>query len=56
MSLQPVLKYLTKRATRIEVGEHLVIREWRIEYLPPTGPPVDETLAEKVEVEVKKET
>ena len=52
ISPEPVFKYLTGRGARIE-GEYLIIADWPVQFLPPTGPLVEEALAEAVEVEVE---
>ena len=52
ISPEPVFKYLTERGARIE-GEYLIIADWPVQFLPPTGPLVEEALAEAVEVEVE---
>ena len=52
ISTQPVFKYLTGRGARIE-GEYLIIADWPVQFVSPTGPPVEEALAEAVEVEVE---
>ena len=48
----PAFKHLTERGARIE-GEYLIIADWPVQFLPPTGPLVEEALAEAVEVEVE---
>jgi hypothetical protein len=52
ISPQPVFKYLTERGARIE-GEYVIIADWPVQFLPPTGPLVEEALAEAVEFEVE---
>ncbi len=52
ISPEPVLKYLTERGARIE-GEYLIIADWPVQLLPPTGPLVEEALAEALEMEVE---
>jgi hypothetical protein len=52
ISPEPVFKYLTERGARIE-GEYLIIADWPVQFLPPTGPLVEEALGEAVEVEVE---
>lgn len=41
--LTSIFEYLTKRGAAVE-GEHLVIAGWPVQFLPPTGPLVDEAL------------
>ena len=52
ISPEHVFKYLTGRGARIE-GEYLIIADWPVQFLPPTGPLVEEALEEAVEVEVE---
>ena len=52
ISPEPVFKYLTGRGARNE-GEYLIIADWPVQVLPPTGPLVEEALEEAVEVEVE---
>lgn len=40
-----IFDYLTKRGAAIE-GEYLVIAGWPVQFLPPTGPLVEEALAD----------
>ena len=47
-----MFRYLTERGARIE-GEYLIIAEWLVQFLPPTGPLVEEALEAAVEVEVE---
>ena len=47
-----MFRYLTERRARIE-GEYLIIAEWLVQFLPPTGPLVEEALEAAVEVEVE---
>jgi hypothetical protein len=39
-----IFEYLTKRGAAVE-GEYLVIAGWPVQFLPPTGPLVEEALA-----------
>jgi hypothetical protein len=52
ISPEPLYKYLTERGARIE-GEYLIIADWPVQFLPPTGPLVEEALEEAVEVNVE---
>ena len=52
ISPEPVFKYLTERGARIE-GEYLIIADWPVQFLSPTGPLVEEALTEAVEFEVE---
>jgi hypothetical protein len=52
LSLQPIFDYLTARGGVIE-GEYVVIAGWPVQFLPPTGPLVEEALAEAVAVQVE---
>jgi hypothetical protein len=52
ISPERVFEYLTGRGARVE-GEYLIIADWPVQFLPPTGPLVEEALKEAVEVEVE---
>lgn len=52
LSLQPIFDYLTARGGVIE-GEYVVIAGWPVQFLPPTGPLVEEALADAVTVRVE---
>jgi hypothetical protein len=52
LSPQPIFDYLTARGGVIE-GEYVVLHGWPVQFLPPTGPLVDEALAEAVTVDVE---
>lgn len=54
VSLQPIYEYLTARGAAVE-GEYLVIAGWPVQFLPPTGPLVEEAIAEAVRTEVEGE-
>lgn len=54
-SLGPIFAYLTARGCATD-GEYLVIAGWLVQFLPPTGPLVEEALAEAREMEVDGET
>jgi hypothetical protein len=54
VSLQPIFGYLTTHGARVE-GEHLVIAGWPVQFLPPTGPLVEEALAQARATEVEGE-
>ncbi len=43
---------IRQNGARIE-GEHLIIAEWPVQFLPPTRPLVEEALKDAVEVEVE---
>lgn len=51
VSPKPIFDYLTARGCAIE-GEYIVIGGWPIQFLPPTGPLVEEALREAVEKDV----
>jgi hypothetical protein len=51
LSLQPIYDYLTAWGGVIE-GEYVVIAGWPVQFLPATGPLVDEALADAVTVQV----
>ncbi len=52
LSLQPIFDYLTARGGMIE-GEYVTIAGWPVQFLPSTGPLVDEALSEAVTVPVE---
>ena len=49
ISPQPIFDYLTSQGCAVE-GEYIVISGWPVQFLPPTGPLVEEALAEAVDV------
>jgi hypothetical protein len=51
VSPKPVFDYLGARGWSMS-GEYVMIAGWPVQFLPPTGPLVDEALAEALEVEV----
>lgn len=51
VELQPVFDYLKQRGHAFE-SEHVVIAGWPVQFLPPTGPLVEEALAEAATVDV----
>ena len=51
ISPQPIFDYLAARGCRME-GEYIVIAGWPVQFLPPTGPLVEEALAEAVNIPV----
>lgn len=51
ISPQPIFDYLSSRGYRME-GEYVMIGGWPVQFLPPTGPLVEEALAEAVVVPV----
>ncbi len=52
ISLKPIYDYLTTRGHQVQ-GEYLVIAGWPVQFLPPTGPVVEEALAEAAEMDVE---
>ncbi len=52
LSLQPIYDYLTARGGVME-KEYVVIAGWPVQFLPPTGPLVEEALADAVTVQVE---
>jgi hypothetical protein len=52
VSPKPILDYLTARGGVLE-GEYIVVAEWPVQFLPPTGPLVEEALANAVTVDVE---
>lgn len=51
LSPQPIFDYLCARGGRMQ-GEYVVIDGWPVQFLPPTGPLVEEALAEAITVPV----
>jgi hypothetical protein len=51
VSPQPIFDYLAARDCRME-GEYVVVAGWPVQFLPPTGPLVEEALAEAVTIPV----
>jgi hypothetical protein len=51
LSPQPIFDYFAARGARME-GEHIVIGGWPVQFLPPTGPLVEEALVQAVETDV----
>ncbi len=52
VSPKPIFDYLTARGCTVE-GEYLVIAGWPVQFLPPTGPLVEEALAQAIEKDVE---
>jgi len=52
ISPQLLYDYLIPRGARIE-GEYLVIGDWPVQFLPPTGPLAEDALQKAVETEVE---
>ena len=51
ISPKPIFDYLTARGCAIE-GEYVLIGGWPVQFLPPTGPLVEEALNEAVVMDV----
>ncbi len=51
VTLEPVFDYLRARGCRME-GEHIVISDWPVQFLPPTGPLAEEALTNAIELDV----
>ncbi len=51
VSPQPIFDYLKARGGTVE-GEHIIIGGWPVQFLPPTGPLVEEWLAQAVGMDV----
>ena len=51
VSPKPILDYLTARGGKME-GDAIVIAGWPVQFLPPTGPLVEEALAQAIEIDV----
>ncbi len=52
LSPAPIFDYLKVRGCSME-GEYIVIGGWPVQFLPPTGPLVEEALAQSVETDVE---
>src|SRR5262249_42624427 len=50
-SLKPIFDYLVRRGATMK-GEYVMLASWPVQFLPPTGPLVEEALAEAVEADV----
>jgi hypothetical protein len=51
-SPKPILDYLGSRGWVLK-GEYVMIADWPVQFLPPTGPLVEEALAEAIEMDVE---
>lgn len=51
---KPIYDYLTSRGCKTE-GEYIVIEEWPVQFLPPTGPLVEEAIGRAREIDVEGE-
>ena len=51
VSPQPIFDYLSARGCVMQ-GEYVMIAGWPVQFLPPTGPLVEEALAEAITVQV----
>jgi hypothetical protein len=51
ISSKPIFDYLTSRGHAVQ-GEYLVIAGWPVQFLPPTGPLVEEALAKALQVDL----
>ncbi len=52
IDIEPIFRYLRSRGGRVE-GEYVHVAGWPVQLLPPTGPLVEEALAEAVTVDVE---
>jgi len=52
ISLDPIFSYLRERGCKME-GEYIVVSGWPVQFLPPTGPLIEEALARPVEVDIE---
>lgn len=52
VSLEPIFRYLLAHGGRVE-GEHIHVAGWPVQFRPPTGPLVEETLRDAVTVDVE---
>src|SRR6266487_5631262 len=49
ISLDAIFSYLREHGCKME-GEYVIISGWPVQFLPPTGPLIEEALARAVEV------
>lgn len=54
VSPRPLFEYLKARGATVE-GEYLVIAGWPVQFLPPTGPLIEEALSEAFPTDVEGE-
>ena len=54
ISPQPLFDYLRRRGCEVK-GKYIVIGEWPVQFLPPTGPLAEEALMQAVSQEVSGE-
>ena len=52
LTLEPVFTYLKARGCAIE-GDYVIIGGWPVQFLPPTGPLVEEALEQAIEMDVE---
>lgn len=52
LSPAPIFDWLKVHGSTME-GEHIIIGGWPVQFLPPTGPLVEEALAQAVETDVE---
>jgi hypothetical protein len=52
INLQPIYSYLTGLGCRTEAG-YLVVEGWPVQFLPSTGPLIEEAITEAQEVDVE---
>jgi hypothetical protein len=52
VSPQPIFTYLSELGYAMK-GEYVMVADWPVQFLPPTGPLVEEALSESVEMDVE---
>ena len=52
VSAQPIFDYLKTKGATME-GEYTIIGGWPVQFLPPTGPLIEEALAQAIETDVE---
>jgi hypothetical protein len=52
ISPEPIFQYLRSHGARVE-GEYIHVAGWPVQFLPPTGPLVEEALEEAVSMDVE---
>jgi hypothetical protein len=52
ISLHPIFDYLSEKGGRVE-GEYMIISGWPVQFLPATGPLIEEGLRQSVTIDVE---
>ncbi len=51
ITLKPIFDYLKARGGVVE-GEHIVVAGWPVQFLPPSGPLIEEAITEAIEADI----